>query len=159
MTGPTTTPKRPASSAAMRDRKRSALSLLLSTKPRRLFPRSPSRGAGGMGEASSATVGSSANRMFSAPDQAVGYYWIQSNPNGDWAQRFLPGGENCSRPLPQQSADHLAGGGHRHLVDEGDLARIFMRGEPRLHEILDFGGERLRRRMSGIEHDESLHDL
>src|SRR6516162_9387765 len=75
-----------ACAAAMRDRKRSALSLLLSTKPRRLLARSPSRGAGGMGGDSSATVGSSVNRMFSAPDQAVDTYWIQSNPNGYQAQ-------------------------------------------------------------------------
>src|SRR5262249_15107256 len=67
MTGPTTAPNRPDSSVAMRDRKRSALSLLLSTKPRRLLARSPSRGAGGMGGDSSATVGSSTDRMFSAP--------------------------------------------------------------------------------------------
>ena len=43
----------------------------------------------------------------------------------------------------QQPADHLAGGGHRHLVDEGDLARIFMRGQPGAHEALDVGGKRV----------------
>src|SRR5262245_18612166 len=67
MTGPTTAPNPPASSAAMRDRKRSALSLLLSTKPRRLLARSPSRGAGGTGGDSSVTVGSSTDRIFSVP--------------------------------------------------------------------------------------------
>src|SRR5262249_34248085 len=80
-TGPTTTPNRPDTAAAMRDRKRCALSLLLSTKPRRLLARSPSRGAGGMGEASSATVGSSTNRMLSAPDRqldTIGSYLIQT---------------------------------------------------------------------------------
>src|ERR1700758_510812 len=106
MTGPTTTPNRPASSAAMRDRKRSALSLLLSTKPRRLLARSPSRGAGGTGGDSSATVGSSANRMFSAPDQAVGYYWIQYNPNEERPQRPLPGGE-LRRRRRQRRVGHL----------------------------------------------------
>ena len=47
------------------------------------------------------------------------------------------------RPGAQQPADHLAGGGHRHLRDEGDLARIFMRGQPRAHEALDVGGKRV----------------
>ena len=51
-------------------------------------------------------------------------------------------------PFPQQSADHLAGRGHRHLIDERDLARIFVRREPRPHEGLHFGGERIGRRRS-----------
>ena len=54
------------------------------------------------------------------------------------------------RLLPQQPADHLAGRRHRHLVDEGDLARIFVRGEPRPHEGLDVGGERVRRRLARL---------
>src|SRR5512138_3864467 len=61
-----------------------------------------------------------------------------------------------SRSLPQQSADHLARGGHRHLLDEGDLARIFVRREPGLDEVLDVGGERIGRRLPGFEHDERL---
>src|SRR5260221_7875329 len=106
MIGPTTTPNRPASSAAMRDRKRSALSLLLSTKPRRLLARSPSRGAGGTGGESSATVGSSANRMFSAPDQqldTIGSNLIQteSGRNGP-----LPGGK-LRRRCRQQRVGRL----------------------------------------------------
>jgi CelD/BcsL family acetyltransferase involved in cellulose biosynthesis len=36
-------------------------------------------------------------------------------------------GRRKSSPRPQQSPDHLAGGRHRHLVDEGDLARVLMR--------------------------------
>ena len=32
-----------------------------------------------------------------------------------------------SSPHPQDAPDHLAGGGHRHLLDEGDLARILVR--------------------------------
>ena len=43
----------------------------------------------------------------------------------------------------QQPADHLAGGGHRHLRDEGDLARILMRGQPGAHKALDVGGKRV----------------
>ena len=43
-------------------------------------------------------------------------------------------GGGKSRLLPQQPPDHLAGRGHRHLLDEGDLARIFVRGQPGLDE-------------------------
>ena len=43
---------------------------------------------------------------------------------------------------PQQPADDLAGGGHRHLRDEGDLARVLVRGQPRAHKALDVGGKR-----------------
>jgi len=41
----------------------------------------------------------------------------------------------------QKPADHLAGGGHRHLVDEGDLARVLMRGQARADKILDVSGK------------------
>src|SRR5260221_8878018 len=106
MIGPTTTPNRPASSAAIRDRKRSALSLLLSTKPRRLLARSPSRGAGGTGGGSSATLGSRVNRIFSAPGQhpdAIGSNLIQKEggPNG-----LLPRAE-LRRRCPQNRAGRL----------------------------------------------------
>ena len=47
-----------------------------------------------------------------------------------------------SSPDAQQAADDLAGRGHRHLVDEGDLARIFMRREPRPHEGLNSSAAR-----------------
>ena len=46
-----------------------------------------------------------------------------------------PGAAACARglgALAQQAADHLARRRHRHVGDEGDLARIFVRGEPRL---------------------------
>ena len=55
-----------------------------------------------------------------------------------------------SRLRPQQPPDHLAGGGHRHLVDEGDLARIFVRRQMRAHERLDVAGERVRRASARI---------
>ena len=62
--------------------------------------------------------------------------------------------------LPQNPPDHLAGRGHRHLVDEGDLARIFVRRQPGLDEFLEFGGERLARRGdTGLQHDERLDDF
>ncbi len=48
-----------------------------------------------------------------------------------------------SRAVAQQPADHLAGGGHGHFVDKSDLARIFVRGEPRPYETLDVGRQRL----------------
>jgi CelD/BcsL family acetyltransferase involved in cellulose biosynthesis len=48
-----------------------------------------------------------------------------------------------SRLRAKQPADHLAGGGHRHLADEGDLARILMGRQPGAHESLDLGGERV----------------
>ena len=50
--------------------------------------------------------------------------------------------------LAQQAADHFAGRGHRHFVDEGDLARIFVRRQPRAHESLDVARERVGRRDS-----------
>jgi CelD/BcsL family acetyltransferase involved in cellulose biosynthesis len=43
----------------------------------------------------------------------------------------------------QQPADDLAGGGHRHLSDEVDLARILVRGQPSPHETLNIGGKRV----------------
>jgi hypothetical protein len=43
----------------------------------------------------------------------------------------------------QQAADHLAGGGHRHFLDKGDLARILVGGEPGADKPLDVGGQRL----------------
>ena len=53
-----------------------------------------------------------------------------SSPSGgsastcsSWAAQPTP----KSRLLPQQPPDHLAGRRHRHVVDEGDLARIFVR--------------------------------
>ena len=45
-------------------------------------------------------------------------------------------------PRPQFAADDLAGGGHRQVRHEGDLARIFVGREPLLHEALDVGGQR-----------------
>src|SRR5258708_5614722 len=60
---------------------------------------------------------------------------------------------------PQQPPDHLAGRGHRHLVDEGDLARIFMRRKMRAHESLDVVGKRVRPGLSGFQHDERLDDF
>src|SRR5581483_1157611 len=65
----------------------------------------------------------------------------------------------ASDPLAQQPADHLAGRGHRHIVDERDLARIFVRGEPRPHEGLNIRGERIRWLAIALEHDERLDDL
>jgi CelD/BcsL family acetyltransferase involved in cellulose biosynthesis len=53
------------------------------------------------------------------------------------------------RPKPasdlgaQQAADHLAGRGHGHLRDEGDLARVLVGGQPRSHERLNVGGKRV----------------
>src|SRR5262245_63246738 len=96
MTGPTTAPNPPASSSAMRDRKRSALSLLLSTKPRRLLARSPSRGAGGTGGDSSVTVGSSTDRTFRL--LTAGYDWIQFNPKTERPQG-APGREVGGRRM------------------------------------------------------------
>ena len=49
----------------------------------------------------------------------------------------------ASSPGAQQPADDLASGGHRHLRDEGDLARILMRGQSGAHEVLDVGGKRV----------------
>jgi hypothetical protein len=49
----------------------------------------------------------------------------------------------ASSPGAQQPADDLASGGHRHLRDEGDLARVLMRGQPGAHEVLDVGGKRV----------------
>jgi hypothetical protein len=43
----------------------------------------------------------------------------------------------------QEPANDLAGGGHRHLSDEVDLARILMRGQPGAHEALDVGRKRV----------------
>jgi CelD/BcsL family acetyltransferase involved in cellulose biosynthesis len=48
-----------------------------------------------------------------------------------------------SGPHAQQPADDLAGGGHRHLSDEVDLARILMRGQPGADKTLDIGGKRV----------------
>ena len=67
--------------------------------------------------------------------------------------------ETPSGPGAQQPADHLAGRGHRHLRDEGDLARILVRGQPRAHEALDVGGKRVGRGDAGFQHDERLDDL
>src|ERR1051326_8200027 len=64
-----------------------------------------------------------------------------------------------SRPLPQHPPDHLPGRRHRHGIDEGDLARVFMRGEACAHEGADVGGERVGRRVLGLEHDEGLDDF
>jgi len=47
------------------------------------------------------------------------------------------------RPRAQQTADHLAGGGHRHLGDEIDLARILVRGQPGPDKRLNVGGKRV----------------
>ncbi len=48
-----------------------------------------------------------------------------------------------STARPEQAPDDLTGGRHRHLVNEGDLARILMRGQPGAHERLDVGGKRV----------------
>ncbi len=45
------------------------------------------------------------------------------------------------------------------VVDESHLARIFVRRQPRLDEVLDLGGQRIGRRLSGLQHDERLDDL
>ncbi len=52
-------------------------------------------------------------------------------------QRQRLGAERLSL-LPQQPPDHLAGRRHRHRVDEGHLARIFVRRQPRLDEVAGF---------------------
>src|SRR5262249_23047755 len=59
----------------------------------------------------------------------------------------------------QEAADDLTGGGHRHGVDEGDLARVFVRRESRLDEGPDVGGELVAGRKAILEHDEGLDDL
>ena len=46
-----------------------------------------------------------------------------------------------SRSGSKQPADDLAGGRHRHFVDESDLARILMRRQTVAHEVLDLGGK------------------
>lgn len=43
----------------------------------------------------------------------------------------------------QQPADHLAGGGHRHLRNELDLARVLMRGQPDPDKTLNVGRKRV----------------
>jgi hypothetical protein len=43
----------------------------------------------------------------------------------------------------EQPADHFSGRGHRHLRDEGDLARILVGGQPGTHEALNVGGKRV----------------
>ncbi len=43
----------------------------------------------------------------------------------------------------QQTADHFSGRGHRHLRNEGDLTRIFMRGQPGADKALNVGGKRV----------------
>lgn len=48
-----------------------------------------------------------------------------------------------SSTRPEEAPDHLTGGRHRHLLNEGDLARILMRGQPGAHERLDVGGKRV----------------
>ena len=48
-----------------------------------------------------------------------------------------------SGPGAQQTADHFSGRGHRHLLNEGDLARIFMSGQPGADKALNIGGKRL----------------
>ena len=48
-----------------------------------------------------------------------------------------------SGPGAQQPADHFSGRGHRHLRDEGDLARILVGGQPGAHEALNIGGKRV----------------
>src|SRR5256885_2030799 len=59
----------------------------------------------------------------------------------------------------QQPPDHFAGRGHRHFVDEGDLARILVRRQMCAHEPLDVVGKRIRLGLSGFQHDERLDDL
>src|SRR4030081_1942950 len=86
------------------------------------------------------------------PDSASGYTLSASmspyrSPTGS-----LP-------PFAQFAADHLAGRGQRQAVDEGDFARIFVRGKTRAHEMLDVGGKRIRRRVAGAQHDEGFDDL
>jgi len=66
----------------------------------------------------------------------------------------LSSDDNASRFLSQQPPNHLPRRGHRHLLDERDLTRIFMRGEPCAHEALDVDGERIGRRVPRLEHDE-----
>ena len=56
---------------------------------------------------------------------------------------FIMGGKTSSASLPQQPPDHLARRRHRHVVDEGDFARIFVRGQAASHEALDLGRQRV----------------
>lgn len=49
----------------------------------------------------------------------------------------------ASDMVPQQAPDHFSGRGHRHLRNEGDLARILMGGEPRAYETLNVGRKRV----------------
>src|SRR6202030_2839180 len=62
-------------------------------------------------------------------------------------------------PIPQQSAYYLAGRRHRHVVDEGDLARICMSRQTLFDKVLNFGRQRIGRRYSVLEHNEGLDDF
>src|SRR6185369_15362477 len=61
--------------------------------------------------------------------------------------------------LAQFLALHLAGRRHRQRVEEFDLARVFIWREPPADVLLDLVDQRLRRRVSGLQHDERLDDL
>ena len=50
----------------------------------------------------------------------------------------FPGRRFGGGPRAQLAADDLAGRGQRQLLDERDLARIFVRGEARLHMVAGF---------------------
>src|SRR5215470_3959976 len=77
-------------------------------------------------------------------------------PEWSWWARFaLPN----LRPRPQQSAYHLPGRRHRHIINEGDLTGVFVGRQPLLDEVLDFRCERIGRPHATLEHDEGLDDF
>src|SRR5947207_12747907 len=62
-------------------------------------------------------------------------------------------------PIAQQPPDDLAARRHRQFLDKGNLARIFMRRQFRLHEVADFARKRIGTLVARLEHDKRLHDL
>ena len=74
---------------------------------------------------------------------------LSGRPTARRLKRFLPTSQSwkwpdlTSRPLPQQAADHFARRRHRHAVDKCNLARIFVRGQTRLHKALNFRRQRI----------------
>ncbi len=67
----------------------------------------------------------------------------------------------ASRPrtVAEDAADDLAGRGQRHLIDELDLARIFMCRERFAHPLADLGGERVDAWNAVLQHHIGLDDL
>src|SRR6187402_2279752 len=80
-------------------------------------------------------------------------------------KRFLPTSQSwkwpdlTSYPLPQQAADDFARRRHGHVVDECDLARIFVRGKTRFHKTLNLRSQRFRRRVAFLQDDKGLDDF